>query len=78
MPCARINQAGDQRTNMALPDFFIIGAMKCGTSTLQAQLARQDGVFMTTPKEPNFFSDDDIFAKGRAWYEGLFADAPCV
>lgn len=61
---------------MALPDFFIIGAMKCGTSTLQAQLARQDGVFMTTPKEPNFFSDDDIFAKGRAWYEGLFADAP--
>ena len=60
---------------MALPDFLIIGAMKCGTSTLQAQLARQPGVFMTTPKEPNYFSDDPVFARGRAWYEGLFAPA---
>ena len=55
-----------------LPDFLIIGAMKCGTTTLQAQLAVQDGVFMTTPKEPNFFSDDDVFARGMDWYRGLF------
>lgn len=60
---------------MALPDFLIIGAMKCGTSTLQAQLAAQPGIFMTTPKEPNFFSDDAIFSRGLAWYEGLFAAA---
>jgi hypothetical protein len=60
---------------MALPDFLIIGAMKCGTSTLQAQLAHQPGVFMTTPKEPNYFSDDPVFAKGQAWYEALFAQA---
>ena len=60
---------------MALPDFLIIGAMKCATSTLQAQLAAQPGVFMTTPKEPNFFSDDEIYARGLPWYEGLFADA---
>lgn len=60
---------------MALPDFLIVGAMKCGTSTLQAQLALQDGVFMTTPKEPNYFSDDDVFARGQDWYEGLYADA---
>lgn len=60
---------------MTLPDFLIIGSMKCGTSTLQAQLAAQSGVFMTTPKEPNFFSDDDVFSKGLQWYEGLFADA---
>lgn len=58
-----------------LLDFLIIGAMKCGTSTLQAQLACQQGVFMTTPKEPNFFSDDDVFARGMGWYRGLFADA---
>jgi hypothetical protein len=62
---------------MALPDFLIIGAMKCGTSTLQAQLAAQPGLFMTTPKEPNFFSDDAVFARGLAWYESLFdAAAP--
>jgi hypothetical protein len=50
--------------------------MKCGTSTLQAQLARDPRIFMTDPKEPNFFSDDPIYARGVPWYEGLFADAP--
>ena len=57
------------------PDFIIIGAMKCGTSTLAAQLACQDGVFLTTPKEPNFFSDDEIYARGHGWYRSLFAAA---
>lgn len=60
---------------MSLPDFLIIGAMKCGTSTLQVQLALQPGVFMSTPKEPNYFSNDEIFAYGQDWYEGLFAGA---
>lgn len=60
---------------MTLPDFLIIGAMKSGTSTLQAQLAAQPGIFMTTPKEPNFFSDDDVYAKGLDWYAELFAEA---
>ena len=61
---------------MALPDFLIIGAMKCATSTLAAQLAAQPSVFLTVPKEPEFFSDDAIHARGRAWYETLFAEAP--
>jgi hypothetical protein len=56
-------------------DFLIIGAMKCGTTTLQAQLATQPGIFMTTPKEPNFFSDDPVYAQGQGWYQSLFADA---
>ena len=30
---------------------------------------------MSTPKEPNFFSDDDIYAQGWDWYRGLFAGA---
>lgn len=60
----------------SMPDFILIGAMKCGTSTLQTQLAAQNGVFMTTPKEPNYFSDDDVFAKGPDWYTGLFEAAP--
>ena len=60
---------------MTLPDFLIIGAMKCGTSTLQAQLVSQSGVFMSTPKEPNFFSDDAVYAKGIGWYEQLFDGA---
>ena len=58
------------------PDFMIIGAMKAGTSTLYDQLARQPGLFMTTPKEPAFFADDKVYARGEGWYRGLFEDAP--
>ena len=58
-----------------LPDFIIIGAMKSATSTLHNQLGAQPGVFMSTPKEPNFFSDDDIYNQGLSWYSGLFSDA---
>lgn len=57
------------------PDFIIIGAMKCGTSTLHEQLSRQPGVFMTTPKEPNFFSDKSQLARGLPWYRSLFEGA---
>ncbi|HER25852.1 MAG TPA: sulfotransferase [Rhodospirillales bacterium] len=57
------------------PDFIIIGAMKSATSTLHVQLAAQPGLFMTEPKEPNFFSDDDVWNKGLQWYEGLYAEA---
>lgn len=60
---------------MALPHFLIVGAMKCGTSTLQAQLASQAGFFMSDPKEPNFFSDDDVYAQGMYWYTSLFDGA---
>ncbi|MEM0921603.1 MAG: sulfotransferase domain-containing protein [Pseudomonadota bacterium] len=60
---------------MSRPDFLIIGAMKCGTSTLQAQLAAQQGIFMTEPKEPNFFSNDEVFAQGIGWYRRLYAGA---
>ncbi len=57
------------------PDFLVIGAMKSATTTLHAQLSRQDGFFMSDPKEPNFFSDDEIYAKGLSWYSSLFAEA---
>ena len=49
--------------------------MKCATSTLHEQLALQPGIFMTSLKEPNFFSNDEEFAKGMAYYQSLFASA---
>jgi hypothetical protein len=58
---------------MTGPDYIVIGAMKCGTSTLAAQLGAQQGLFMTTPKEPNYFSDDAVYAQGADWYQNLFA-----
>lgn len=60
---------------MTQPDFIIVGAMKSGTSTLAAQIGAQAGFFMTTPKEPNFFSDDAVWSRGEDWYRTLFAAA---
>jgi len=60
---------------MTKPNFIIMGAMKSATSTLHEQLALQEGIFMTTPKEPNYFSDDEQYAKGSDWYDALFLDA---
>lgn len=57
------------------PHFMIIGAMKCATSTMHEQLAAQPGIFMTEPKEPNFFSNDEIYSQGLDWYANLFAEA---
>jgi hypothetical protein len=57
------------------PDFIVIGAMKSATTTLHEQLARQPGIFMSRPKEPNFFSDDEMHARGWAWYGSLFRQA---
>ncbi len=59
----------------ARPDFIVIGAMKSATSSLHDQLSRQDGFFLSTPKEPCYFSDDDVFAQGDGWYQALFAGA---
>jgi len=57
------------------PDFIIMGAMKSATSSLHTQLALQAGIFMSTPKEPNYFSDDAEFARGEQWYQSLFSGA---
>lgn len=57
------------------PDFIIIGAAKCATTTLYGQLAAQPGIFMTEPKEPCFFSDDDRYAQGIDSYGDLYKTA---
>lgn len=60
------------------PNFIIIGAMKCATSTLHEQLALQPGIFMSELKEPNFFSDDDQYIKGMNWYSSHFDKGPAA
>ena len=77
---------------MALPDFFVIGAPKAGTTALHAALAAHPGLFMSPIKEPKFFlTDGPPPARGggpgdvqtyrehvwrRTDYEALFAGAP--
>ena len=58
-----------------LPDFLVIGAMKAGTTTLHAYLARHPGIFTGRTKEPGFFSRDERFAKGLDHYRRLWIGA---
>src|ERR1700728_1353459 len=43
---------------MALPDFFVAGAPKAGTTAVHAALARHPSLYMSTVKEPKFFLTD--------------------
>ena len=58
-----------------LPNFIIIGAMKCATSSLHEQLNQQPGISMSELKEPNFFSNDEEYNKGSEWYLSHFEEA---
>lgn len=57
------------------PEFMLIGASKCATSSIIEWLRRHPSVFVTQPKEPGFFNRDEVFAKGLDWYYELYRDA---
>jgi Sulfotransferase family len=76
---------------MALPDFFVAGAPKAGTTAVHAALARHPSLYMSAVKEPKFFlTDGPPPARGgpgdvqtyreHVWrrqdYEALFDAAP--
>jgi hypothetical protein len=43
---------------MKIPDFFIVGAPKCGTTALATYLSQHPDVFFSTPKELGYFGND--------------------
>ncbi|QBI20692.1 hypothetical protein ER308_14740 [Egibacter rhizosphaerae] len=58
-----------------LPTFVIIGAMKSGTQSLHHYLGAHPDVFVTQPKEPNFFnlnepSEQALADYGARWFAG--------
>jgi len=53
-----------------LPDFLVIGAQKCGTSTLHAALAQHPCITSCKVKEPSFF--DIKYERGLKWYKAHF------
>jgi Sulfotransferase domain len=60
------------------PNFFILGAPKCGTTALYHYLRPHPNIFMPKLKEPHFFATDlgsyPAIKTGEA-YAALFADA---
>lgn len=60
------------------PDFFIVGAPKCGTTSLFRYLRQHPRVYMSRRKEPHFFCDElppHFEPMGADEYFQLFADA---
>ena len=45
-------------TSKPRPNLFIVGAAKCGTTSLHRDLSLHPDVFMSDPKEPRFFARD--------------------
>ena len=43
---------------MKLPDFFLVGAPKCGTTSMYQYLRQHPEIFLPEIKEPNFFAND--------------------
>jgi Sulfotransferase domain len=58
-----------------LPNFFVIGAMKSGTTSIHSLLRQHPDIFMSDPKEPDFFSKDEKYFQLWDWYESLFEAA---
>jgi hypothetical protein len=60
---------------MIKPNFFILGAPKCGTTSLAAWLSEHPHIYMPQ-KEPHFFNTDyRRFLNSLEGYERLFAGA---
>jgi hypothetical protein len=51
-----------------VPNLFVIGVPKAGTTTLHGLLEQHPQIYMSSPKEPRFFSRDSEYAKGLGWY----------
>ena len=55
-----------------VPNLIIIGAQKCGTTSLHYYLNCHPEIIMSPHKELNFFNEDLNWHKGRQWYESHF------
>jgi Sulfotransferase domain len=56
-----------------LPDFLIIGAQKCGTTSLYEYLTQHPEIYPATVKEVGYF--DRYYQKGLPWYRSQFPSA---
>lgn len=62
---------------MTYPNFFIVGAPKCGTSSLYDWLNQHPEIFMSPIKEPHYFGSDlcsPRYIRNEEAYRTLFAN----
>lgn len=63
------------RPAVRLPNFFILGAGRCGTTSLAAALNRHPDVFIPGIKEPSFFSSSFQWVRDPTKYVSLYEPA---
>jgi len=68
---------GSSRTGR-LPDFIIIGAQKCGTTSLDYYFGLHPQIAMAPEKELNFFVAETNWSQGVEWYRSQFDTAARV
>lgn len=57
---------------VALPNFFVLGAAKAGTTTLHAYLTRHPEIYLSSVKEPQFFCHEELYRRGVPYYLETF------
>ncbi len=65
-------QVSDVEEVGALPDYVIIGAMRCGTSRFYGLLNNHPFVKRAAVKELHYFDQPERFEKGIEWYRKCF------
>jgi hypothetical protein len=73
---------GPQQSHPRVPDFFIVGHAKCGTTAMYEMLRRHRQIYMPSLKEPEFFASEmrvgarpGVFPDTLDEYLALFAKA---
>jgi len=61
-----------KHTEKSLPNLIIIGALKCGTTSLHYYLGLHPQIFMSREKELDFFVQELNWDKGIEWYKSNF------
>lgn len=57
---------------MIKPNFLIIGAAKCGTTTLHEMLKDHPEIFLSEKKDFKYFDNNANYKKGEEWYADFF------
>ncbi len=55
-------------SNSKIPNFMIIGAAKCGTTTLHHLFSQHPQIYLPQAKETHFFDLDYQYEKGKSFY----------
>jgi hypothetical protein len=63
-----------RKRHAQLPNFIIIGGLKCGTTSIHHYLGLHPEVQMSKPKELNFFARELNWDLGLDWYASRFDD----